>query len=789
MIRELRSRTPGRTDDVQGELAALIPNWAKRSHPVLASGAFAAVSLALAWPIARGQENPATQLDLPQVVVIGTTPLPGIGLPPEEVPANVQTVSGSQLRSTRAVQPAGALNLVLGSANVNDTQGNPFQVDLNFRGFTASPVLGTPQGLAVFVDGVRANEALGDTIDWDLVPFNAIANVSIMPGSNPLFGLNTLGGAVSVTTKSGFEFPGVDAELTGGSFGRQALAAEVGGHGEAIDYFLAGNVFNQDGWADHSPSRVRQVFAKTGYQDAVTDIDLSFCFADNYLEGSQTLPRSWLDAPTQPYSWPDLQTNRLYAVNLKGSHYLTKDLLLAGDLYYQQLTTTVFNSNVNSNFDPTLPPGEGNEPAANALNDITERRPGASVQLTDTAKLVGHKNTFSLGASVDYGRVDFTQFNQEAPFSADRGTLSDLPIVLATRLRLTTTYVGVYATDTFAINTRTYWTVSARNNDAKVDLHDQLGTTLTGNHRYSHFNPATGLTFNPTPSVTTYIAYSQGIRVPTAVELTCADPNAPCSLPNAFSSDPNLKPVISKTSELGARGHIRDVAWHVAMFDTELEDDIQFISSGGGAVSAGFFQNVGKTRRRGLETGLDAHLGALTVRTQYSSIDATYRMALILNSPNNSSAQPLSCPTCTDIAVAPGDRIPGISRNIAKLALDYQFSRRWQATAQMIGQSGFFARGDENNRDVNGQVPGFFVMDLEGRYRPSTAWEIALRIENVFDRTYSTFGQLGRNLFTGPGRTFDSTVTMWQPEQFRSVAAPRGVWLTTSHSVQSRAAD
>ncbi len=173
-----------------------------------------------------------------------------------------------------------------------------------------------------------------------------------MPGSNPLFGLNTLGGVVSVTTKSG-------------------LAAQMGGHGEAIDYFLAGNVFKQDGWADHSPSRVRQLFAKTGYQDAVTDIDLSFSFADNYLEGSQTLPRSWLDTPTQAYSWPDIQTNRLYAVNLKGSHYLTKDLLAAGDLYYQQLTTTVFNSNVNNNFDPTLPPGEGNEPAANELNDIT----------------------------------------------------------------------------------------------------------------------------------------------------------------------------------------------------------------------------------------------------------------------------------------------------------------------------------------------------------------------------------------------------------------------------------
>jgi outer membrane receptor protein involved in Fe transport len=206
-------------------------------------------------------------------------------------------------------------------------------------------------------------------------------------------------------------------------------------------------------------------------------------------------------------------------------------------------------------------------------------------------------------------------------------------------------------------------------------------------------------------------------------------------------------------------------------------------------VSAGYFQNVGKTRRRGLETGLDARLGQLTVRAQYSFIDATYRSALVLNSPDNSSAQPLTCPTCTDIAVVPGNRIPGIPRNLVKLALHYQFSRRWQAGAQMLGQSSFYARGDENNQDVNGPLPGFFVVNLEGRYQPSTHWEIALTIENLFDRTYSTFGQLSQNLFTAPGRMFDYTATLWQPEQFRSVAAPRGVWLTATYSIASRGAD
>jgi len=748
--------------------------------------------------VAQGQENPATQLDMPRIEVIGTTPLPGIGLPPEQVPANVQTISAEQVRGSRAVDAAGVLGRSLGSAHINDTQGNPFQTDLNFRGFTASPVLGTPQGLSVFVDGVRANEALGDTVNWDLIAPNAIAHISVIPGSNPVFGLNTLGGAVAVTTKSGFEFPGTSADATVGSFGRRSVEFATGGHGKTVDYFLAANLFEQRGWSERSPSRVQQVFAKTGYQDARTDLDFSFAFADNRLEGSQTLPQSWLNTPSVDYSWPDIQTNRLVLFNLKGSRYLTEHLLLGADAYLRWVSTTVFNSNVNSNFVPPptplgacspdtgpspfplVPPGACNWPAQNALNGIGERRPGASVQLTDLADLAGHKNTLVLGASIDRGDVDFTQSDQYATVSADRGTVSQLPVVLATRLASTNTYEGLYGSDTFAIDSRTFLTVSGRYNRAGIDLNDQLGAALNGRHSYSRFNPAAGLTFNPWPSLTAYAAYNEGMRAPTAVELTCADPSAPCSLPNAFSSDPDLKPVVSRTYELGARGHAGALKWRTSAFDTELQDDIQFISSQGGTTSAGYFQNVGKTRRRGLETGVDFRTGGLTLSGQYSWLDATFGSPLILNSAGNSSAAPLTCAGCTDIAVAPGDRVPGTPRHIVKLAVSYEFLEKWTAAAQLSGQSGVYARGDENNRDVNGLLPGFFVLNLEARYRPAPQWELAARVDNLFDRTYSTYGQLGRIAFSGLGRTFNNDPATWPAGQFRSVAAPRGVWLVIS---------
>jgi iron complex outermembrane recepter protein len=193
---------------------------------VSASLAATAVDLALA-----AGDNATTVYELPTVEVVGTTPLPGIGIPREQVPQNVQSVNQKQMEEQHALELGEVLNQNLGSVNVNDTQGNPYQLDVNFRGLTASPVLGTPQGLSVFVDGVRVNEAFGDSVNWDLIPQGAIANINLVPGSNPVFGLNTLGGAVSINTKSGFSFPGTVAEVTGGSFGRRAFEFQSGDHG------------------------------------------------------------------------------------------------------------------------------------------------------------------------------------------------------------------------------------------------------------------------------------------------------------------------------------------------------------------------------------------------------------------------------------------------------------------------------------------------------------------------------------------------------------------------------
>ena len=211
-----------------------------------------------------------------------------------------------------------------------------------------------------------------------------------------------------------------------------------------------------------------------------------------------------------------------------------------------------------------------------------------------------------------------------------------------------------------------------------------------------------------------------------------------------------------------------------------LDDDIQFISSGGGAVSTGFFQNVGQTRRQGIELGITTSLDRLTLSSHYSLIDATYQSSLILNSASNSTAAPISCPTCTDIRVTPGDRIPGIPRHQFNLRAEYAFTEKLSAAGTLIAASDQFARGDENNRDVHGSVPGNAIVKLDARYQADRHWQVFGRIDKLFDKRYQTFGVLGQNAFLGPNNTFATGASV--AEQFRSPGAPLGVWVGVKYA-------
>ena len=710
-------------------------------------------------------ENPAEVLELAQVEVVGTTPLPGSGVELKKLPANAQVFTSKDLRQQRSASLVDLLDRNAAGVSLNAAQGNPYQPDLAFRGFTASPLLGTPQGISVFFDGVRINEPFGDAVNWDLLPTSAIASIQLIPGSNPAFGLNTLGGAIAVYSKSGAaqypDRPGGSLTLSGGSFGRRALGAEAGGKSGPWDWFVTGNAVHDGGWAEHNGSRVRQWFAKVGWQDERNDFDLSVGGADNRLSGTQTLPTSFADI-REAYTYPDDNANRAAFVTLKASHALSDALLLSGNAYVRRFS----NRNVSSNANDAADGAE----ATNDSSQIQQTGFGAGVQLAYAPSIAGMKHRATLGASVDSGRARFTRAAQDAAFTADRGTIALSPFATTTDSDSATRHLGVFFADSIDLAPRWTLTLAGRFNRADTRIADRSGSApeLNGAHHFTRFNPAAGLSFNPSAALTTYASYNEGMRAPTAIELTCADPNAPCKLPNNFIADPPLRKIVARTVEVGARGKLgADVAWSAAVFRTDLHDDLQFVSSNGVAVNAGYFHNVGTTRRQGVELGGDGKAGPLALSLRYSFTDATFRTAFSENSPSNSAADANGA-----IAVRPGDRIPSIPRHVLKLRAEWQAGAAWvvAATGQLAGSA--YARGDENNADAHGRVPGYALVNIDTHIQLAKGWQLFGRIDNLLDRRFANVGILADNVFTGPGRRLDAAHP--RPEQFRGYGAPRG---------------
>ncbi|HDR9356380.1 TonB-dependent receptor [Burkholderia vietnamiensis] len=719
--------------------------------------------------------DPAAEQTLAPIVVVGTTPLLGIGTPLSRVPANVQTIRGDDVDRQHRGVLTDYLERNVTSIDINDAQGNPYQADVNYRGFTASPVVGTPQGLSVFVDGVRVNEPFGDVVNWDLIPQAAIDTMQLIPGSNPTYGLNTLGGALAITTKNGRTSPGGAAQLSGGSWGRKTAQFEQGGRiGSALDYYVTGNVANDNGWADHNASRVRQGFGKLRYVDADTTLSISAGGADNALQGTQTIPRSFLDNRAQAYTYPDLNRNSAAYVTLSGDHAFNDQVQLSGGVHYRHYRNTNTSSNVNDDFGSVDDSGAVDTvQGTNDRSTITTDSYGAALQLTLLGKLAGMDEQFVMGASADLATSGFEQATQQAAFTDARATVGVGDFTQTTRARTRNANYGVYFDNTLALTQQWALTLAGRYDWSRAAIEDVSGQQplLTARHTFSRFNPAVGVTWNPVPGFTAYATYNEGMRSPTAIELACADPAAPCSLPNDFLADPALKPVIAKTFEFGARGRAgQATTWSAAVYRTTLADDIQFISSNGGASTLGYFQNVGNTRRQGVELAGHTRLGPVGIGASYSYVDARYRSTWTESSASNSSADARG-----NIVVHSGDRIPGIPASTVKLRLDFAATPKWNIGTNLTYRGGVFARGDENNQDANGTIPGYFLIDLDTTWQATKHLQLFASVTNLLDKRYANFGTLGRNFFNGPNHSFDGLNPV--NEQFVGPGAPRGAWL------------
>jgi outer membrane receptor protein involved in Fe transport len=719
----------------------------------------------------------AEPVELAPVQIIGTTPVPGIGLPRDQIPANVQTLDGARLQDGGGPALAESLQRSLPSVTVNEIQGNPYQADLNYRGFSASPLLGTPQGISVFLDGVRMNEGFGDVVNWDVIPQRAIASLTLVPGSNPLYGLNTLGGAIALQTKRGDTHPGGEAELYGGSFDRWGGAIQHGGKREALSWYLAAEGMDEDGWREHSSTEVAQYFGKFAWTTAKTDLALTLAHADTDLIGNGLVPDSLMRSEDRDaiFTHPDQTRNRTFLAALNGSHWLSDHDQLSATTYLRRTRSRTLNGDGNDEYEEWIDGGMvGEEPENGVLNRTATDQHAYGLALQWSRVSGAHQ--LAVGAAHDRSQASFRQTEQGGELTDDRGIEAEEAIEPVNSLLGETRTTSLYFTDTWSLARDLQLTGSLRYNHTHVINRDRRGDALNGDFTYNKVNPALGFTWQASPAVTLYGGFTQGNRAPTPIELGCADPENPCSLPNAMAADPFLDQVVTRTWELGARGRLPGkLAWNATAFHSTNHDDILFVGTGG---SLGYFTNFGETRRQGLELGLEGEHGTVEWRASYSYLWATFQSSACLLAENNSSEGEGGCPD-DEIRVDKGDRLPGLPRHAFKLALTWRPMDALRLGADLLAYSGQTVRGNENERHAgdDGELPGYGVVNVRADYRLPGGWSIFGRVDNLFDQDYATGGALAENPFVGAGNAFDPDPENWRSERFVAPGAPLGGWV------------
>jgi outer membrane receptor protein involved in Fe transport len=718
-------------------------------------GSVVLAGLALANCAANAEDRGS---ELPPVVVIGT-PLPGAELDKDKVAAPIQTATAGEIDRSHAIDLTAFMNRTLGSIYVNDVQNNPLQADINFRGYTASPLLGTAQGLSVYLDGVRLNQPFGEVVSWDLIPRAAISSLTLMPGSNPLFGLNTLGGALSLRTKDGVANPGTELQVGYGSNERRSIEIESGGHADnGFNWYVTGSQLQDDGWRDASPTDATQAFGKLGWRNERTDLSLSAAYADTDLSGNGMQEQQFLVRDyASIYTKPDNTRNIAYLLNLVATHKVNDSIVLSGNAYYRSIDTDTLNGDINEAslgealYQPTpaeqaaltaagyvgfptsgetqantpfpswrcianiLLNSEPNE-KCNGLENRTateQREGGVNLQVTFSQSLAGRANQLTFGAGYIRSQAHFTQSTRFGYLASDRAVVTvDGPGAFAdgtqssenafdARVDLTadTKTYSVLFTDTLQVTKTIHLTVSGRYNETKIENLDGI-TPDRGPGSLTEDHEFSR--FNPAVGIT--FAPNTAVSAYFGYSEGSRAPSAielGCSDPNNPCRLPNALAGDPPLDQVITR-----------TFETGLRGRVSAIVWNVGVFHAvnendilfvtddtsgiGFFKNFGETRRQGAEFGLNASFGKLSLSANYTYLEATYRSEEVVGGQGNSTND--GGPGFEgNITIEPGDRIPLTPQHIFKAGAHWQIVQQFSMSADVVYVGESFSRVNENN--------------------------------------------------------------------------------------------
>jgi len=653
--------------------------------------------------------------------------LPESPISAADFPANVQVLTREEIARSGSATVQDVLHRLAG-VSINDEQGNSLQPDITIRGVTASPVTGLPQGIGVFVDGVRVNEPDVEEINFDLIPLEDVDRIEVIRGPSAAFGRNSLAGVLNIITRRGSGPLSATAEALAGSFGRERYRVHAEGSSSAFDYYFAASQFSEHGFRDQSRSTMAQALGKLGYQTQTTDITLSYQYHNDRIGQAGSLPLSVLAVDRHAnLTAGDFFAPQLHQVALNASQRLPLDLTLTVNGFFRALDAEQFNSSLVS-LDTRL------------FNRT--RSAGGIIQLSHRGHFGTVRNHLLIGGEYTHDQVQIRVYeeqnertlaeciasSQDCPLRRFVSDLSDsanpFGFYLFDTLRLP---VGLLASDSLTLSAGVRFD---RASHSITDASPEQPGRATGDAVFHRWIPTAGISYSPSEQYGIYVAYKEGLRVPAFLELTCADANAPCvGLQAGVAPDAtfaSLQPVKARSYEAGLRaapGKWLDGS--LAVFRTDLIDDIYSVSP---AMTSVYFQNVGKTRRQGVE------LSAATSFSKWRAfVNYTYTLATFQS--NFSIATPRTPGVSEEVKV--GDQLPLVPNH--RLNAGVSFSPADWVTLSLDGSyvGDQFFRGDEHNTQP--KLAAYFVASAGAQLR----WRAIsgfIRVNNLFNASYETFG-------------------------------------------------
>lgn len=735
------------------------------------AGPFAYLMLggALALPAGVAGQQPAQEATPAPDSVVSIEPLNvEIGrlragaVPLAETPFSSHVVTAGQLAPTAGGAIAGALSGLPGVTLTNQT-GSPSQMDIRVRGFTLSPIVGVPQSVSVFVDGVRVNEPDASQVHLSLIPEGAIERIEFVRGPVGVFGKNSVAGALNFVTRRAGDAPSVEVEVQGGSFGSAAGTLRASSPLGAFDGLFVGSYRKSDGWRFLERAEELSLFGKLGWRGERTDAWISYTFEVDSLEGPGPLPESWIEGgplPADVTSPPsdrrrlqytggvgDAFRPRLHFVNGRAERTLGDGWTLHTNAFGRFVDFRQANDNIS-------------EPDALGLTDIASY--GSTVQL-----LHRPRERLMLSAGAEWTRNDVDIEIRERP----NRNFPTLVEATTERLRTNEDNLGAFGEAWWGLGERIALYASLRYDWVSLPVTDLLDPSDSGENTFSELSGGLGLSLDLDAGLGAFVGYGRGFRAPVILEVTCADPADPCQLPFELGPDPPLEPVKSDTWQAGLRLSRARAQASLVGYWIEVRDDI-FNVIDEQTPTLGYFTNLDRTRRVGAEAFAAGApfpgLPGLSVTGSLAWTRATFESHAELASPlveddDDDPPPPPGTPEDEEgaVEVAPGDLFPMVPQLTGTLGARYRTaSTSVEVEAEWTGRQ--LLVGDEGNEEEFAKVEATTLIDVRAGHTVGRA-TVFIELANVLDTSYNAFGIISEN-----GRATPEEV-----ERFLTPGSPR----------------